>query len=92
MNKLLAANAAANLYFYIGGIQNCLDCGGVVSSSCYSIQIDHMQMSKPVLAPRDRNANWIRNANDFFVVRAGRELNTRSAAKVQRGDRNHLAR
>jgi hypothetical protein len=92
VDRITAFDSAANLYLDIGCGQDCLNLGGVVSTSRYRIEVNEVEMTESVLSPGDGNPNRIGDPDDFLIIRAGGELDARASAQVKRGNCDHCGR
>jgi hypothetical protein len=92
LHEVAASDSTANLYFYVGRAEQCLNLRGVAASAGDRIEIDDMEISKTVLSPRGRYSHRIRNPDYFLVIGAAGKLNTGTAAQIERGNCDHRAR
>ena len=92
LNGFPVAYSSANLHFAVGRTQNSFDFGCVGAASRDSIEVNDVQMPKPVLPPGYRDTDRVGNADDFLIIGTSGELNARSAAEIESWNCDHPGR
>jgi hypothetical protein len=92
LNQLPGSNSSAQLYLDVGRSENRLNFRGVVTVSDDRIEIDHVEMAKPVLPPGKSDPDRVWDSDKLLVVRSRSELNARTASQVERRNCDHPAR